>query len=106
MKANELTKTISKSADLLNIKKWDFGASFSNDYSVQVDRGKAKQLKASQKQIITLRVWNTKNLVGITTTSDFSETGIKIRKMPSKNKSTIRYNESSTRKLQTRVEIL
>ncbi len=77
MNATEITTQIKNAANILNINKWDYGASFSNDYSVQVDRGKAKQLKASQKQVITLRVWNKKNLVGITTTSDLSETGIK-----------------------------
>jgi len=73
----ELTNLITSNANLLNIKKWDFGASFSNDFSVQVDKGIAKQLKASQKQVLTLRVWNNKNLVGITTTSDLSENGLK-----------------------------
>ncbi len=77
MNAIEITTKITNAANILNIDKWDYGASFSNDYSVQVDRGKAKQLKASQKQVITLRVWNKKNLVGITTTSDLSEIGIK-----------------------------
>ena len=77
MNAIEITAQITNAANILDINKWDYGASFSNDYSVQVDRGKAKQLKASQKQVITLRVWNKKNLVGITTTSDISETGIK-----------------------------
>ena len=77
MNAIEITSKITKSANILNIEKWDYGASFANDYSVQVDRGKAKQLKASQKQVITLRVWNKQNLVGITTTSDLSEIGIK-----------------------------
>ena len=77
MNATEITTRISKAANLLNIEKWDYGASFSSDYSVQVDRGEAKQLKASQKQVITLRVWNKANLVGITTTSDLSETGIR-----------------------------
>ncbi len=77
MNAIEITAQITNAAIILNIDKWDYGASFSNDYSVQVDRGKAKQLKASQKQVITLRVWNKKNLVGITTTSDLSEIGIK-----------------------------
>ena len=76
MKAKEITNQISKSAESLNLKKWDFGASFSNDYSVQVDKGIAKQLKASQKQVLTIRVWNNSNLVGITTTSDISESGI------------------------------
>ena len=77
MNPAEITTQISTAANILNIDKWDYGASFSNDYSVQVDRGAAKQLKASQKQVITLRVWNKENLVGITTTSDLSETGIK-----------------------------
>ena len=72
MDSKEITNQISKAADFLNVKKWDYGASFSNDYSVQVDKGEAKQLKASQKQILTLRVWNESNLVGITTTSDIS----------------------------------
>ena len=77
MNPTEITTQISTAANILNIDRWDYGGSFSNDYSVQVDRGAAKQLKASQKQVITLRVWNKDNLVGITTTSDLSETGIK-----------------------------
>ena len=78
MKAVEITTKIINAANTLNIDKWDYGASFSNDFSVQVDRGEAKQLKASQKQVITLRVWNKDNLVGITTTSDLSETGLSL----------------------------
>ena len=77
MDLKEITKFITISAESLNIKKWDFGASYSKDFSVQVDKGTAKQLKASQKQVLTLRVWNNKNLVGITTTSDLSENGLK-----------------------------
>ena len=77
MKIEELVNLVTKGANILKIKKWDFGATFSNDYSVQVDRGVAKQLKAAQKQILTLRVWNDDNLVGITTTSDLSEKGLR-----------------------------
>ena len=77
MNAEEITNQISTTANFLDIKKWDYGASFTNDYSVQVDRGEAKQLKASQRQMLTLRVWNKTNLVGITTTSDISEKGLK-----------------------------
>ena len=76
MNAKEITNQISKAANNLKLDKWDYGASFSNDYSVQVDKGKAKQLKASQKQVLTIRVWNKYNLVGITSTSDISESGI------------------------------
>lgn len=77
MNLSQITNLLKSSANELNIKKWDFGDSFSNDFSVQVDKGIAKQLKASQKQILTLRVWNDQNLVGITTTSDISENGLK-----------------------------
>ena len=45
------------------IKQWDLGAACSEDCSVQVDRGEAKQLKASQRSSITVRVWNSEGLV-------------------------------------------
>ncbi len=77
MDVNKITELIKEGAKTLDIKKWDFGASFSNDFSVQIDKGIAKQLKSSQKQVLTLRVWNSNNLVGITTTSDLSEMGLK-----------------------------
>jgi len=77
MDVNKITELIKEGAKTLDIKKWDFGASFSNDFSVQIDKGIAKQLKASQKQVLTLRVWNGNDLVGITTTSDLSELGLK-----------------------------
>ena len=77
MDVNKISDFIKEGAKSLNIYKWDFGASFSNDFSVQIDKGVAKQLKASQKQVLTLRVWNDNDLVGITTTSDLSESGLK-----------------------------
>ena len=77
MDVTKIADLIKEGAKTLNIYKWDFGASFSNDFSVQIDKGVAKQLKASQKQVLTLRVWNDNDLVGITTTSDLSESGLK-----------------------------
>ncbi len=77
MDVTKIADYIKEGAKTLNIYKWDFGASFSNDFSVQIDKGVAKQLKASQKQVLTLRVWNDNDLVGITTTSDLSESGLK-----------------------------
>ncbi len=59
-----------------NIIKWDMGASSSRDLSVQVQQGKAKQLKGSQRNSMTLRVWNN-NKVGITSTSDLTNKGIR-----------------------------
>ncbi len=60
-----------------SILKWDVGASTSIDTSVQVDKGEAKQLKGSQRQALTIRVWNKKGLIGITNTSDFTKDGLK-----------------------------
>ena len=53
------------------------GASSSRDISVQVQQGNAKQLKGSQRNSMTLRVWNKNNQVGITSTSDLTSEGIK-----------------------------
>ena len=58
------------------IRQWDLGASCSTNTSVQVDRGEAKQMKGSQRSAITVRVWNSDGLVGITSTSDLSDTGL------------------------------
>tara|TARA_Y100001968_G_scaffold226317_1_gene209096 strand:+ start:209 stop:1597 length:1389 start_codon:yes stop_codon:yes gene_type:complete len=71
---NNLLEKYSKESE---IKKWDIGASSSTDISVQVQQGKAKQLKGSQKNSMTLRVWNKNNQVGITSTSDLTSEGIK-----------------------------
>ena len=71
-----LSQILSKFSNESSITKWDIGASYSRDMSVQVQKGNAKQLKGSQRNSMTLRVWNN-NKVGITTTSDLTEEGIK-----------------------------
>ena len=58
------------------VGRWDLGAGCSTDTSVQVDRGDAKQMKGAQRSAITLRVWNGAGLVGITSTSDLSDSGL------------------------------
>lgn len=58
------------------IRQWDLGASRSTNASVQVDRGEAKQMKASQRSSITVRVWNDKGLVGMTSSTDLSASGL------------------------------
>ena len=72
-----LNKLLEKYSKESAIKKWDMGASTSRDISVQVQNGNAKQLKGSQRNSMTLRVWNKNNQVGITSTSDLSSEGIK-----------------------------
>ncbi len=72
-----LKDILSKLSREISIKKWDLGASISSDISVQIDKGQPKQLKAGQRNTVTLRVWNTNNIVGTSTTSDLSEKGLK-----------------------------
>ena len=71
-----LNDLLGKYSQESNIIKWDIGASSSRDISVQVQNGNAKQLKGSQRNSMTLRVWNNNNQVGITSTSDLTNKGI------------------------------
>ena len=72
-----LNNLLEKYSEESSINKWDMGASSSRDISVQVHQGNAKQLKGSQRNSMTLRVWNKNNQVGITSTSDLTSEGIK-----------------------------
>ena len=72
----QLNSILEKYSEESKILKWDMGASSSRDISVQVQHGNAKQLKGSQRNSMTLRVWNKNNQVGITSTSDLTSEGI------------------------------
>lgn len=74
--APQLQERLSAMARSAGIRQWDLGAACSSDRSVQVDRGEPKQLKAAQRSSITVRVWNDANRIGITSTSDLSESGL------------------------------
>ena len=76
LNAEALSGRLQQLAQGAGIQQWDLGASCSTDTSVQVDRGEAKQMKGAQRSAITLRVWNGDGLVGITSTSDLSESGL------------------------------
>ncbi|MBL6739877.1 MAG: TldD/PmbA family protein [Synechococcus sp. BS301-5m-G54] len=76
LNASALRDRLQELARREGIHQWDLGAACSDDCSVQVDRGEAKQLKAAQRSSITVRVWNRDGLVGITSTTDLSEAGL------------------------------
>ncbi|MEB3262662.1 MAG: TldD/PmbA family protein [Cyanobacteriota bacterium] len=76
LKLEQLRSTLERLAAAQQIQRWDLGASSSTDTSVQVDRGEAKQMKGAQRRSITVRVWNQDGLVGITSTSDLSDSGL------------------------------
>ena len=76
LNAEQLRGQLEQLAQRHAIGQWDLGASCSTDTSVQVDRGEAKQMKGAQRSAITVRVWNGDGLVGITSTSDLSPSGL------------------------------
>ncbi len=76
LNAEQLRSQLEQLAQRNGIRQWDLGASCSTDTSVQVDRGEAKQMKGAQRSAITVRVWNGDGLVGVTSTSDLSGSGL------------------------------
>jgi PmbA protein len=65
-------------ATKLGISKFDLSGSTVDETSVQVDKGEPKQVKASNRSGITVRVWNQENTVGITSTTDVDEIGLEL----------------------------
>jgi PmbA protein len=65
-------------AQKLGITKFDIYGSAIDETSVQVDQGKPQQMKASQRSSVTVRVWNNKNTVGVTSTTDVDAKGLEL----------------------------
>ena len=65
-------------AQKLSISKYDIYGSSVDETSVQVDRGEPKQVKASNRSSVIVRVWNDQNQIGVTSTTDVDETGLEM----------------------------
>ncbi len=65
-------------AHKLGIEKFDIYGSSVDETSVQVDQGKPKQVKASNRAGVTVRVWNADQSMGITSTTDIHSLGIEL----------------------------
>ncbi|MGD1937290.1 MAG: TldD/PmbA family protein [Cyanophyceae cyanobacterium] len=72
-----LASTAQTLAEELAIAKFDIYGSSTDSTSVKVDKGEPENVKASQRSGVTVRVWNEKGQVGITSTTDFDQTGLK-----------------------------
>ncbi len=75
---NDIATYAQASAAQLGIKKFDIYGSTVDETSVQVDRGEPKQVKASNRSGVTVRVWNEENSVGVTSTTDVDLDGVKL----------------------------
>jgi len=65
-------------ANKLGIHKFDIYGSTVDETSVQVDQGEPKQVKASNRSSVTVRVWNDAHSMGITSTTDIDPTGLEL----------------------------
>lgn len=65
-------------AKKLGITKYDIYGSSTDQTSVQVDRGEPKQVKASNRSSIIVRVWNSSDRLGVTTTTDLDNAGLEL----------------------------
>lgn len=77
-KIDEIATQAKESASKLGIKKFDIYGSTIDDTSVQVDRGEPKQVKASNRSSVIVRVWNEDNTVGVTSTTDVNPEGLEL----------------------------
>ncbi|WP_413199873.1 TldD/PmbA family protein [Nostoc piscinale] len=74
----EISNYAKENADKLGIKKFDIYGSTIDETSVQVDQGEPKQVKASNRSGVTVRVWNEQNTIGITSTTDVDPKGLEL----------------------------
>jgi PmbA protein len=74
----EISQNAQATAQQLGIAKYDIYGAITDDTSVQVDKGEPKQVKASNRASVIVRVWNASNRIGVTSTTDVNPTGLAL----------------------------
>ncbi|MEO1560387.1 MAG: DNA gyrase modulator, partial [Cyanobacteria bacterium J06632_19] len=74
----EIAASAKESADKIGIKKFDIYGSAVDSTSVQVDQGEPKQVKATNRSGVTVRVWNQDNTMGVASTTDIDPKGLEL----------------------------
>lgn len=77
-KVTEIAQIAQDCANKLGINKFDIYGSSVDQTSVQVFHGEPKQVKASRKSSVIVRVWNQDNTIGVTSTTDVDDLGIEL----------------------------
>ncbi|WP_081980721.1 TldD/PmbA family protein [Neosynechococcus sphagnicola] len=77
-KIDQLATYAQERAEKLGIHKFDLYGATVDETSVQVDQGEPKQVKASNRSSITVRVWNSNHTMGITSTTDVDPNGVEL----------------------------
>lgn len=75
---HEVANYSQESARELGIKKFDLYGSSIDETSVEVAFGEPKQVQASNRSSIIVRVWNQDNTIGVTSTTDLDPQGLRL----------------------------
>ncbi|MDY6784054.1 MAG: TldD/PmbA family protein [Cyanobacteriota bacterium] len=78
VQVKELANTTAEIATKLGIEKYDIYGVSVDSTGVEVERGEPKQVKASNRSTVIVRVWNDKKTMGVTTTTDVDSKGIEL----------------------------
>jgi PmbA protein len=78
VQVKELANYTADIAQKLGIQKYDIYGSSVDSTSVEVDRGEPKQVKASNRSSVIVRVWNENQTMGVTSTTDVDPKGIEL----------------------------
>ena len=74
----KLVSDAKETASKLEIKKFDIYGAIVDETSAEVDSGAPKQVSASNRASITVRVWNDEGTVGVTSTTNVDRVGLEL----------------------------
>jgi PmbA protein len=77
-KVEEIANSARNSAESLGIGKYDIYGSSVEETDVDVLQGEPKQVQASNRSSVIVRVWNEHHQVGVTSTTDVDPVGLEI----------------------------
>jgi PmbA protein len=77
-KIQEIASYAQENARELGIEKFDVYGSSVDETSVEVAFGEPKQVRASNRSSVIVRVWNQDNTIGVTSTTDVDPQGLKL----------------------------
>ena len=78
LSVEKLVSDAKETASKLEIKKFDIYGAIVDETSAEVDSGAPKQVSASNRASIIVRVWNDEGTVGVTSTTNVDRVGLEL----------------------------
>ena len=78
LSVEKLVSNAKETASKLKINKFDIYGAIVDETSAEVDFGAPKQVSASNRASITVRVWNDQGTVGVTSTTNIDRIGLEL----------------------------